>query len=95
MIKILSILFLIFFTLPALSNEQSFKEWLSDFKKYALKKNISEKTFNKTMANVSFLPKVIKYDRFQPEFYEDTNTYISKRTSSKKIKKGKLLYVRK
>ena len=43
MIKILSILFLIFFTLPALSNEQSFKEWLSDFKKYALKKNISER----------------------------------------------------
>ena len=40
------------------------------------------------MLNVKFLPNVIKYDRYQPEFYEDTKTYISKRTSSKKIKKG-------
>ena len=31
--------------------------------------------------------KVIEYDRFQPEFYEDTKTYIGKRTS-KKLKKG-------
>ena len=29
-----------------------------------------------------------KYDRFQPEFYEDTKTYISKRTSKQKVKKG-------
>ena len=40
------------------------------------------------MANVKFLPDVIKYDRYQPEFYEDTKTYISKRTSSKKVSKG-------
>ena len=51
------------------------------FKTYALKKNISEETFNNAMSDVVFLPKVIKYDRFQPEFYEDTKTYISKRTS--------------
>jgi membrane-bound lytic murein transglycosylase B len=40
------------------------------------------------MTNVKFLPKVIEYDRFQPEFYEDTITYITKRSSKKKIKKG-------
>ena len=40
------------------------------------------------MTNVKFLPQVIKYDRYQPEFYEDTKTYISKRTSKKKIEKG-------
>jgi membrane-bound lytic murein transglycosylase B len=44
------------------------------------------------MANVKFLPKVIKYDRYQPEFYEDTKTYISKRTSSKKVSKGVKFY---
>ena len=38
------------------------------------------------MTDVKFLPKVIEYDRFQPEFYEDTKTYIGKRTS--KVKKG-------
>ena len=44
------------------------------------------------MNNAKFLPKVIEYDRFQPEFYEDTNTYIKKRTNQKKVKKGLLLY---
>ena len=41
------------------------------------------------MNNAIFLPKVIEYDRYQPEFYEDTKTYISKRTSDQKVKKGK------
>ena len=44
------------------------------------------------MANVKFLPNVIKYDRYQPEFYEDTKTYIFKRTSSKKVSKGLNFY---
>ena len=44
------------------------------------------------MSNVKFLPKVIEYDRYQPEFYEDTITYITKRTSKKKIESGIDLY---
>ena len=44
------------------------------------------------MTNAKFLPKVIEYDRHQPEFYEDTITYITKRTSSKKITQGLKLY---
>ena len=61
-----------------------FNKWKSQFKEYALKNNISENTFNLVMADVKYLPNVIKYDRFQPEFYEDTKTYIEKRTSKKK-----------
>ena len=44
------------------------------------------------MSNVKFLPNVIKYDRHQPEFYEDTKTYISKRSSDKKVLKGLTFY---
>ena len=44
------------------------------------------------MNDAKFLPKVIEYDRYQPEFYEDTFTYISKRTSQDKVKKGLFLY---
>ena len=44
------------------------------------------------MNNAIFLPKVIEYDRYQPEFYEDTKTYVSKRTSKDKVKKGKRIY---
>ena len=44
------------------------------------------------MSKVKFNPKVIEYDRFQPEFYEDTKTYIEKRTSDKKVKNALKIY---
>tara|TARA_B100000902_G_scaffold359748_1_gene375829 strand:+ start:961 stop:1962 length:1002 start_codon:yes stop_codon:yes gene_type:complete len=74
------------------NNNQEFNEWKLRFKKKALVNNISENTFDLVMANVRFLPKVIEYDRFQPEFYEDTNTYIQKRTSKKKLNFGLEFY---
>ena len=90
------ILTLVFFTLylPVNANDIGFNTWLEDFKIYALKNNISEATFNETMSDVKFLPKVIKYDRFQPEFYEDTKTYISKRTTQQKVKQGLSLHLK-
>ncbi len=69
-----------------------FENWKIDFKKKALDEGISIKTLNRVIDNSRFLPDVIKYDRYQPEFYEDTYTYISKRTSQKKVAKGKNLY---
>ena len=85
----LTIFLLLLLTINSNSDENiDFKKWKKNFKVIALKNGISEKTFNMTMQNVKFLPKVIEYDRFQPEFYEDTKTYITKRTSNKKLKKG-------
>ena len=69
-----------------------FDIWKNEFKKRALENDISEETFIKAMSNVKFLPKIIEYDRYQPEFYEDTKTYISKRSSNLKVKKGKSFY---
>jgi membrane-bound lytic murein transglycosylase B len=87
------IILFLFFTCNTLNaNNELFKEWFNNFKEYALENNISESTFDMAMSNVVFLPKVIKYDRFQPEFYEDTKTYISKRSSDLKVKKGAELY---
>ena len=93
--KIIKYFIIIFFTIihgTLNANEKEFNEWLVNFKVYALEKKISEKTFNLAMSDVVFLPKVIKYDRFQPEFYEDTKTYISKRTSKQKVSTGVKLY---
>ena len=93
--KIIKYFIIIFFTIihgTLNANEKEFNEWLVNFKVYALEKKISEKTFNLAMSDVVFLPKVIKYDRFQPEFYEDTKTYISKRDSKQKVNKGAQLY---
>ena len=93
--KTISIFFLIFvisFTQLSADEDLQFNEWKKNFKILALKNNISEKTFDTVMSDVKFLPNVIKYDRYQPEFYEDTKTYITKRTSVKKVQKGKSFY---
>ena len=74
------------------SYASSFSEWKSDFKILALSQGISEGTIDKVMNDAKFLSKVIEYDRYQPEFYEDTKTYITKRTSKKKVKSGLNFY---
>tara|TARA_Y100000389_G_C17413354_1_gene492237 strand:+ start:65 stop:1066 length:1002 start_codon:yes stop_codon:yes gene_type:complete len=88
------ILILVFFNVSKslAVNQDEFDKWKLEFKKIALANNISETTIDTTISNVKFLPNVIKYDRFQPEFYEDTKTYIGKRTSKKKINKGVNFY---
>ena len=85
--------FILFFVKYSLADtSKDFETWKVNFKKIALNNNISEETFDIVMSNTKFLSDVIKYDRYQPEFYEDTKTYISKRTSSKKIELGNKFY---
>ena len=83
-------LYLVFFT--NVYGNQDFDDWLKKFQTKAVESGISEKVVYEIMSNVKFLPKVIEYDRFQPEFYEDTLTYIKKRSSTRKIKAGVKLY---
>ena len=75
-----------------LKASDDFDLWLNDFSKKARDSGISNDTINMVLKNARFLPKVIKYDRYQPEFYEDTKTYIDKRVTNNKIEKGKKLY---
>ena len=93
--KKISIFFLViffsFFHVNA-DDAKNFEIWKQNFKLRALNNNISEETFNLVMSNTKFLPNVIKYDRYQPEFYEDTKTYVSKRSSKKKVDKGLNFY---
>ena len=88
--------FLIFLKLSFLINlpvySDDFSEWKINFKIEAVNSGISEQVVETVMKDARFLPKVIEYDRFQPEFYEDTFTYIKKRSSKNKIKQGVKLY---
>ncbi len=77
---------------PLLANSDEFNLWINDFKKKAISSGISKNVVEEVMSDAKFLPKVIEYDRYQPEFYEDTFTYIKKRTNTKKVKKGLALY---
>ena len=96
MIKYYKILIsvILIFLLPGkiLAQEKNFQLWLNDFIIEAVKQGISKDVVTSTMENARFLPKVIEYDRYQPEFYEDTKTYINKRANKDKLKKGLNLY---
>ena len=67
--KKISIFFIIIFTIGVqnLYASEDFAIWLKEFKKIAVKKGISQNTVNEVMNNAKFLPKVIEYDRYQPE----------------------------
>ena len=71
---------------------EDFNQWVKKFELRAINSGVSKKVVQEIMSDAKFLPKVIEYDRYQPEFYEDTFTYIKKRSSNKKIKEGLKLY---
>ena len=93
-------IFFLLFALNALTTYPSFSaksydnfdHWLSSFKILALKQGISEKTLKIVLQDVEFLEQVIKYDRRQPEFFEDTITYVSKRATKSRATLAKKLY---
>ena len=67
-IKLLIIsLFIIFSSSTLIADD--FNDWKIKFKKRAINEGISKYTVNNLIDNSKFLPDVIKYDRYQPEFY--------------------------
>ncbi len=92
--KINSFILSIFLTVNicAHADNKEFNEWKIKFKLQALEMGISLNTIENTINNSIYLEDVIKYDRYQPEFYEDTKTYISKRANDKKINSGIKIY---
>ena len=86
---LLQILVFIFYSNS--SAEENFETWLLSYKKFALKQGISQKTIDIAFKNVKFLEQVIKYDRKQPEFFEDTKTYVDKRANISRVKTARKL----
>ena len=91
-IKFFLLIYFITFQSVAMDTNDSFSEWKISFKSRALIEGINEKTINTIINKAKFLPKIIEYDRHQPEFYEDTATYINKRVTKSKINDGVTLY---
>ena len=83
---------LILLNFNAYANVSEFNEWKKKFKLIALERGVSLNTIENTIDKSIFLKNVIKYDRYQPEFYEDTKTYISKRANDKKVNSGIKIY---
>ena len=92
--KLLLIFFLIYPQFTYSNVEIDFNIWLNKFKIIALKKGISEETINNSFKNTKYLEQVIKYDKYQPEFFEDTKTYINKRATRSRMLKAKTLLIK-
>ena len=67
--KIIKIIFFVFIIINNAYANEDFENWLNNFTKIALGQGISQKTVSIVLKNAKFLPNVIKYDRYQPEFY--------------------------
>ena len=91
-IKIYVFFLFILINFKVYANDSEFNEWKKNFKLIALEKGVSLKIIESTIDKSIFLKNVIKYDRYQPEFYEDTKTYISKRANNKKVNSGLKIY---
>ena len=82
---------LIFNSALSTTTDADFESWLTSYKKIALEKGISQKTIDIAFKDVKFLEQVIKYDRKQPEFFEDTITYVRKRATVNRARKAREL----
>jgi len=92
LLTINSLVLFILLSHSSFADNHNFNSWVIDFKKKAINSGIPKLTVDEIMSKARFLPKVIEYDRYQPEFYEDTLTYIKKRSSTKKVRQGIILY---
>ena len=91
-IKICVFFLFVIINFNAYANNAEFEDWKEKFKLIALERGVSLNTIENTVGKSSFLKNVIKYDRYQPEFYEDTKTYVSKRSNKSKVNAGITIY---
>ncbi len=70
-----------------------FEQWLKDFKVEARSKGISDHTLETSFKGVKPIPKIIEYDRRQPEFTHTFWSYLDRAISAQRIKKAQELQI--
>lgn len=95
--KLITLLFVTLVTLSTSSFSQQkeftasqagFEQWLTDFKKTASQKGISDKTLNRAFKDVALNEKVLESDKSQPEFTKTFFQYFNRAVSNHRIRKG-------
>ena len=95
LIKFQSLLFVLFFLLiiPNLAySKNNFSIFLDEVASEALSLGISKKVINNFKKNSVFIPKVIKYDKSQPEFKLTLDQYLKRVVTPLKIKNANKKY---
>ena len=95
LIKFQSLLFVLFFllTIPNLAySKNNFSIFLDEVASEALSLGISKKVINDFKKSSVFIPKVIKYDKSQPEFRLTLDQYLKRVVTPLKIKNANKKY---
>lgn len=75
---------------PAREKGQDFAAWLEDFRLEAREAGISRETLEQALADIEEpLPRVIEFDRKQPESVQPLEDYVAARVSEKRIAEGR------
>ncbi|RED51080.1 lytic murein transglycosylase [Aestuariispira insulae] len=78
----------------AKENPVAFEDWVSRFKSEAIKAGISQATLDRAFKDLKPVPKVLEYDRKQPEFTRTLWVYLNNGVSEARIKRGRELLVK-
>ena len=71
----------IFLFSGAVHAEQSFADWLADFRQDALKQGISPATLDAVLTGMEPVERAIELDRSQPEFIRTFSYYLARRVT--------------
>src|SRR5450830_1142554 len=74
---------------PAGARPAGFDRWVESFRARAIKRGISEQTYNRVMSAVTPDTSVFELQRSQPEFIEQMWQYINRRCSEWRVNTGK------
>lgn len=81
----------IFLFSGAVHAEQSFADWLADFRQDALKQGISPATLDAVLTGMEPVERAIELDRSQPEFIRTFSYYLARRVTPERIAQGQAL----
>jgi membrane-bound lytic murein transglycosylase B len=80
-------------TTPKPTPDPAFTAWVSELRKEALGKGISNATLDSALTGIAPIERIIELDRRQPEFTQTFWRYLDLRVNEKRITRGKALLV--
>lgn len=78
---------------PAAKADPAFAAWVSELRREALGKGISNATLDSALTGITPIERIIELDRRQPEFTQTFWRYLDLRVSETRITRGKALLV--
>jgi membrane-bound lytic murein transglycosylase B len=89
-----SALMIVLLILPAVANSAttSFADWLADVKQQAMSQGVREVTIDQAFLGLEPDPRVLGFDKKQPEFVQTFEDYLRARVTSAKAEKARQYY---